>query len=987
MGDYLTGNTRTAKRVTTITIEQRVAYGYYDAWTVGRSEVPSLIKPWYEIYTVEEAGPSGPIYRKYLHYGFSHAMSGVFVRVELGSFEVPIEASDPMAAGPWTVFHWTITATLTETWENLRQFLTDLDTFLTVGQVSPSNGLMRRELLVNNTHLFSTSGNFQNSLFGWNSYTTNYPITAHSTGYYAGRHSDFGMYDGTYGATGSYQAWQDDYANYAQGCAGSCEVVWDNADVLLDEAGADQSFASGSATPYSLSLFAAPDNTRYRAQLQTNRKAKQDVTVSGMITALGDPLDGGLVEVAIAYGHPAGPRLISTTGHFFEPITLGGGASLSGSYSSDKREGGLFLAGPAGTNGNFTASSPSSGTSVAVYLTDAAMAAQGGVTDKEVPIMGMKWAALSLAQAATYVIEGNPWIVGPDAWKSAAAAVSIVGSALHIEMGGTTGTVFRSYPAQPVSNVFGPFMPLAVLGYRRIRVRLRSVGSANDSFFMDLPGVRAGAKDAYFALSTGADGVWVERVSDVYFHSNAPQEKGMDTDSPDITGVSFRGIAAGRVIEIEYVRGEIIHESLSSALTSEWTRLTPNDLERKKAVVLENMTDGWRTLREWAFRVPQNTRTIAETAARINGLLAAGYTATDLKPPRVGKPTSGYLPLSDLTDGDRFLFSLQGGGITSQDAMALDRNTAAGATFEAQNHYYTVTPLPGCGDAVLNPGSPYGSTTPLVCRRLLRSQVVGVVLSDEDSVPTVQVFKTPGDVANGTATPRAVSRTFAAGPPMLRRSGTYRLTLDTAEDPPDLPFAVAEDKRRLYAYLPHSTGEYFPLTVFSERGLLHSGKDKKLRGHHLFNWSLQGESPDYAAVDKWLSLSVDPRGASLAALGKSGASLKVFLSTDGGMTATEVLTMTADSGALVALSELGPLVFLYSTGGTIWRKTLPKNTTIWTAAEQVTDQAGAALAGKVSSVTYDPRHGSAIYLGRKSGSVYTVWESTNGGKSFTQVLA
>lgn len=178
-----------------------------------------------------------------------------------------------------------------------------------------------------------------------------------------------------------------------------------------------------------------------------------------------------------------------------------------------------------------------------------------------------------------------------------------------------------------------------------------------------------------------------------------------------------------------------------------------------------------------------------------------------------------------------------------------------------------------------------------------------------------------------------------------------------------------------------------PLEIDSPRGWMWTAEGLRIRCYHASDATLAFESVAYSAYASIEGLSYDPRMGFLFILADRGdGTHRVLKSEDAGLTATEVLTVTATSSAIENDSERGLVVLLYHDGASgVKRRISTDKGATFEAAAAVT-AGGANLDGVVHALRADPRTGYYYLTSTISGDL-RVLRSEDCGLTWTQVLA
>ena len=112
---------------------------------------------------------------------------------------------------------------------------------------------------------------------------------------------------------------------------------------------------------------------------------------------------------------------------------------------------------------------------------------------------------------------------------------------------------------------------------------------------------------------------------------------------------------------------------------------------------------------------------------------------------------------------------------------------------------------------------------------------------------------------------------------------------------------------------------------------------------------------------------------------------RVYRSEDGGITGTEVLTVTADSAALTVNSAQGVVTLFYEAGAGVYAKQSEDGGTTWGSAVAV-QYSGSQLDATLMDAAQDDRLNGAIFIAVDDAGVVSVMKSETIGADFAQVL-
>lgn len=156
----------------------------------------------------------------------------------------------------------------------------------------------------------------------------------------------------------------------------------------------------------------------------------------------------------------------------------------------------------------------------------------------------------------------------------------------------------------------------------------------------------------------------------------------------------------------------------------------------------------------------------------------------------------------------------------------------------------------------------------------------------------------------------------------------------------------------------------------SPRSWLHVTKANVIRTYDLAAYDLAFQSDPNMDVDTYTALRVDPRRADLYALGQKGVSpyaYHLYASKDGGISLTEILTLTARSQVIQTDSLRGLIVTLWENSGNIQRQESQDGGATWSAATQPL-YLGVPFSGILLDMTLDSRLATMVLAVTISGS-------------------
>lgn len=341
---------------------------------------------------------------------------------------------------------------------------------------------------------------------------------------------------------------------------------------------------------------------------------------------------------------------------------------------------------------------------------------------------------------------------------------------------------------------------------------------------------------------------------------------------------------------------------------------------------------------------------------------------------------------------------IEGSGIAYVNGAwryALDVDVSSAYTLVAQVLVDKVAIYPMCGDVFgLRTGAnrwEYGTTVEqgraeLRAGRYMRSAAWGLTLHENGiahSGATVTQKELPDLTAAGSGT-SDIRGEYLSGTPWGRAGYDHRIQPQVGAGATyiDRMLYGGTRLRSCFTVVPASLG---CIEADGPRAWLHIGYGKRIRTYNLWGWDIVQESAEYA-VDSWLKLRTDPRRGSLHMLSDDGAgTLGVWASYDGGMTGTEVATVTATSAAIEVDSERGVYVCLYENGGNVKVQQSGDAGATWTAATDAL-YIGAAFTGTVIDMARDARR-DVLLLALESGGAISVYGSQDLGLTWELVAS
>jgi hypothetical protein len=620
--------------------------------------------------------------------------------------------------------------------------------------------------------------------------------------------------------------------------------------------------------------------------------------------------------------------------------------------------------------------------------------------------IGKAFNALSVSQNSSFVFSRIASSGNDDTsrWASSFATLTTSGTVLQMATGsdGTLDETARSVTLSTDGRA---------LGYRYIKFRIRSVGAANlpvrirfaseESFF--------GGKLAfvYWDITTGADGVWVDRVIDRYkFNRDIDTFTGLPTPAWTWT-----------IDKPPLIVTEMALSNLTENATYELDGVTLTRNETPVLTCLETLyaqTDG-------ILSMEQNLRdlTIAQVPLAPSSW-GWGWNIGILNAPRVGKPAPSsltsppyFFPGADWHDSDATAQWLGAGG--HQESVVLDA-AASSYTLKGREMFQFVAFYPAAGDVFGIGAGDYDETTEVTFRQRTRAQMYGAMIDPttamattgrqatfNEIVPMASLTDTPVDVsssARGSGSPVSPSgryssvAPFLTGRPASGDSTPYNHRGNVSPSPGSGYDAILSPplygRLWLFWFAPPNGEQGGPLALDSARGWLFVGQGKRINGYHLVNGGLAFASGEHS-VDAWAALTYDERKCVLYGIGVSGGSRIVYASRDAGTTiGGGILTVTADTAAIAIDSARNILYLLYAvTGGNIKIRRSRDSGVTWSTAANIKDASAASVAGEVvnGAAVFDARTGGTLTASFKVAGATVVWQSRNEGADWAPLLS
>lgn len=427
--------------------------------------------------------------------------------------------------------------------------------------------------------------------------------------------------------------------------------------------------------------------------------------------------------------------------------------------------------------------------------------------------------------------------------------------------------------------------------------------------------------------------------------------------------------------------------------------------------LLRGDTDGRRSLEEADWLKTDGTpntytaETIEDVLDAVNAVDSSvtrnpGWTAvidTDIDVADGAAGDTWMAPDWALLNRNRNASWIEGSGIAYVDGAwryALDVDVSSAYTLVAQMLADKVSIYPACGDVFgLRAGDArweYGDDdetriATLVGGRYMRGVGWGLALGP-DGTPydgaTVTLLEGATDSGSGTSDKRGE---YLTGVPGARHGATITARAEVgATYPSTLQTWYGGLRRRICFTV--SGAELGAIECDGVRQWLHVGVGSRIRTYHVASYTSAFESDEYANVDNWSRLRVDTRKAQLAMLGVQGASTwRVYVSQDGGLTGSEVLTVTARTACIERDSERAMLVLMYENSGNVQRRVSLDGGATWEAATSAL-LGISAFSGEILDMAQDRRKAVMLMAVTISGAT-KILESYDCGETWAVAIS
>ena len=576
---------------------------------------------------------------------------------------------------------------------------------------------------------------------------------------------------------------------------------------------------------------------------------------------------------------------------------------------------------------------------------------------------------------------------------SSGAAVAVSGGILQFSK------TLADIPGDPTRRILGRLSANRALGYRYLRVRIRSVGSANQ------PITFYHRYDDGFPnqiTTTGADGVWVEREFDLWAlppSGSTPYFNRILGSSEYSDGFTITGLALGVSYELQWIRG--VRKGDWRLRQWAYTSFRPESFW-----AISDGIGGYNDSLPFATTIGSFASFLTSTTKSWTGL-----SLTASASPATSAPLYD-LPISALGTSGSSIAYFGGGGLspmqgTGANASSLEIRTNGGITLNSYIWNQNILMYDGAGDPqasgsygaamvtrfraisgvylfgwAIAPGSikvrPYGGGTTVLT---LYPQPDGYFSGrlKMDNAAAIATNPTYELAADGSLYAFDNSGTFTGDPTVPTEPvigmGSWGTNL----------FRRQHFLSRWYLLVRNLGG---PLALDSARGWLYVAQGKRISAYHLSNALLLSASTDHS-VDGWLSLAYDPRQVCLFGLADVGSGTKKLYSSQTlGNTVTEVLSVTANTIAQCIDSERSAMILLMTatSGANIQYRVSRNGGSTWSTAADIKDASNASVVGDVIDAVYDSRFGGVIVATFKISGSMVVWQSSNWGATWKPLL-
>lgn len=339
------------------------------------------------------------------------------------------------------------------------------------------------------------------------------------------------------------------------------------------------------------------------------------------------------------------------------------------------------------------------------------------------------------------------------------------------------------------------------------------------------------------------------------------------------------------------------------------------------------------------------------TDAAQPGLITSAPSVILINSTMVGGGVGGISPLTPLSTVGMKSVALIGGDITVW----------------AQGLFDYISWYPGIGDVFGHVGGKpypaYDATKPdieLRTGKVLRGTSDGLILAQSPRAPysgaivSVQESLAP-NTPSGSDTSKSDGQ-YQTGSPGGRGDLGMTITCQVG----DTPYPAASDtfrarKRHRHSFLIQQPSRYASIENDGQHGVLFVSVDKKIKAYQASTAAKIYQSSDLAP-DGFVKMRWERRTGTIYAIGLIGSTTyKVYASPGGGLSVTELLSMTGKSALIETVGESGTLVLIYTDNSDVvyQRKSVDRGLT-WSSPTSATLDTG-AFSGKLIDSCYERR--------------------------------
>jgi len=327
----------------------------------------------------------------------------------------------------------------------------------------------------------------------------------------------------------------------------------------------------------------------------------------------------------------------------------------------------------------------------------------------------------------------------------------------------------------------------------------------------------------------------------------------------------------------------------------------------------------------------------------------------------------------NLLNRNRYASWVEGGGIAyvaGEWRYPLDRDVSSAQTLVAQVLCDKVKIYPMCGDV-------FG----------LRTGADRWAVYGEDGSPyegaraTVTERPSGADAGYGDSDVRGE---YLTGRPGAAHDVTMRTTAEVGVAQPYADGTAYAGLRRRVCFVVTGTA-LGPIECDSVRQWLHIGIGSRIRTYHMATYTQAFESAEYADIEEWVRFRHEPRRSILLCLGKAGTTHRAYSSQDGGLSGTEVVSVTARTACIERDSERGTFVLMYENSGNVQRRISLDGGDTWESATTPT-LSGTTFTGEILDMAQDHRR-AVLLMSITTGGTTKVLESYDVGVTWSVAVS